>query len=94
MKLNINSIPNKAQEVYFEWHEENGLLIQTDRGKIKVVNHTGAQIWELIDGVKTVSEISSLLQSNFHAKIPSIHKDLVDFLDQLKSRSLIYLKEE
>lgn len=92
--MNSNSIPIKAQGVYFEWHEGNGLLIQTDKGKIKVVNHTGAHIWELIDGEKTVSEITSLLESNFHGKFSSICKDLIDFLDQLKNRSLIYLKEE
>lgn len=92
--MNSNSIPIKAQEVYFEWVEGEGLLVQTAKGKIKVVNHTGAHIWELIDGEKTVSEISILMDAKFHEKFSTICKDLIEFLDQLKNRSLIYLKEE
>lgn len=92
--MNQDSIPIKAQDIYFEWCEENGFLIQTTKGKLKVLNYSGAIIWDMIDGKKTVFEITSMLERNFQEKFSNINKDLVDFLYQLLNRSLIYLKEE
>ncbi len=92
--MNQKSVPIKAKEIYFEWCEDNGFLVQTNKGKLKVVNSTGALIWELIDGEKTVFELTSILETKFHEKFTTIYKDLIDFLIQLKNRSLIYLKEE
>ncbi|PKO09600.1 MAG: hypothetical protein CVU40_09900 [Chloroflexi bacterium HGW-Chloroflexi-2] len=92
-KMNLQSIPVQNQTIQFHRVDDEGLLILTDIGKIKGLNQTAAFIWETIDGTKTIAEIAKDVDAKFNSQLSSIQNDLIEFLTQLKNRSLIYLKE-
>lgn len=50
---------------------------------------TGAQVWALIDGARTLDDIIGLLQAEYEADHEEIQTDVVSFVAALKSSGLI-----
>jgi hypothetical protein len=50
---------------------------------------TGAHVWELIDGERTLNEIIDTLKSDYEANPEEIIADVNSFVDALKSAGLI-----
>ena len=92
--MEISSIPIKNKQYYYQKVENDGFLINSSIGKLKVVNSTGAQVWELIDGQNSVNDIARILELTFDITIGELQSDLINFLQALFERSLIYLKQE
>jgi len=92
--MELTSIPIKNEQIYFQIVEGNGFLINAPGGKIRIVNPTGAIVWELIDGQKSIYDIAQILESSYENTILDIQSDLINFLQTLIERSLIYLKQE
>jgi len=51
---------------------------------IYTVNEVGSRIWELIDGEKSLSEISDVIIDEFEVSNEEAEKDLIEFLQQLE----------
>ncbi len=87
-------IPVKSTQIVYQRPDREGFLINPQEGKLKVVNSTAAQVWELMDDQKTIDEIACEMAALFNRPYEEVQSDLHDFLHQLIDRSLIYLKEE
>lgn len=92
--MELSSVPIKNDQFYYQKVENKGFLINSSIGKIKVVNPTGAQVWELIDGHNSIHDIARIMESTYEITIDELHSDLIKFLQVLFERSLIYLKQE
>ena len=92
--MKLSSIPIKNEQYYYQKVKNDGFLINSSIGKIKVVNPTGAQVWELIDGHNSIHDIARIMESMFDTTIDELYSDLIKFLQALFERSLIYLKQE
>ena len=53
------------------------------------VNPMAAQIWDLLDGQRTLGEIRALLLQQYDVTPEELDKDLAEFVDQLKAEKLI-----
>jgi hypothetical protein len=49
-----------------------------------MLNETGARIWELIDGQRTVAEIRDIIAREYSVSRDRLETDLMVFLDQLR----------
>ena len=87
-------IPVKNDQIVYQRPEQDGFLINPLKGNLLAINPTGAQVWELIDGQKNIADIIQEMSGLFNQTDQEIQKDLLIFLQKLKDRSLIYLKEE
>lgn len=52
---------------------------------------TGSRIWALLDGKRTLYEISSELEQSFNAPITLIQEDVLGFINELTSRSMVHV---
>lgn len=50
---------------------------------------TGANVWELIDGQRTLDDIVGILEDEFEAEDSEIRADVVSFVEALKSAGLV-----
>lgn len=53
------------------------------------INPLAAQIWDLLDGQKTLGEIRELLLQQYDVTPEELDRDLAEFVEQLKSEKLI-----
>lgn len=68
-------------------NEEGGLLLHLESGEYHGVNATGFAIWELIDGTRTISEISDALSEQGEAG--DLVAEVSRFLEELQQRDLV-----
>jgi len=68
-------------------NEEGGLLLHLKSGQYHGVNETGFAIWELIDGVRTISDISAALTKDGEAG--SVGPEVSRFIEELRQRDLV-----
>ena len=80
--------PKKSDSVV--WREIEGehviVPIHCEAGAVNsiyVANETGARIWELIDGNRTLAEIRDMLASEFDLDPGEAGQDLGEFIAQL-----------
>jgi hypothetical protein len=50
---------------------------------------TGAPVWDMIGGARTIDEILATRQADFDAKPEQIRADLIDFLSGLEAAGLL-----
>lgn len=60
-----------------------------DMGAVYCLNSVGARIWELVDGCKTVDDITQTILSEYDVKPSQGLADLLRFLDLLKGIGVI-----
>ncbi len=53
------------------------------------INPMAAQIWDLLDGQKTLGEIRDLLLQQYDVTPEELDRDIAEFVEQLKSEKLI-----
>ena len=68
-------------------NEEGGLLLHLESGQYHGVNATGFAIWELIDGTRTISDISHALTEQGEAG--DVGAEVSRFVDELRHRDLV-----
>ncbi len=70
--------------------DRGALLFHPDTGREKVINPTGVFIWTLLDGSRSVDEISAEVQDNF-CDVPrdQISDDLVSFLEKMTEEGFV-----
>lgn len=89
--LDIKPIPNPAVISRIIDHE--AVLVLPTKGKVKVLNEVGARIWSLIDGMRTVGEIVTMVQSEYAVSAQDAQEDTCAFLSQLANREIITFSE-
>lgn len=92
--MNLTAIPYQNEQITFFKAESDGILVNPQKGKVRVLNHTGTFIWELIDAKKSVSDIIDCMDSVYAVRPDTIQTEVIHFLQELSERLLIYLKEE
>ena len=92
--MKLSAIPARNPDLTLYINDSLGYVSHPLKGKIRVLNQTGLSVWEHIDGEKTIREIKEKLENEFENSSSSIETEVIDFLVQLKERSLIYLIEE
>jgi hypothetical protein len=60
-----------------------------DLDSIYTLNQTGAAIWELIDGEKSVNDIKNRMIEQFDVTPAEAEKDLIEHLQQLEGINAI-----
>lgn len=68
-------------------NEEGGLLLHLESGQYHGVNATGFTIWELIDGTRTISDISKALSKQGAAG--DLSAEVSRFIEELRQRDLV-----
>lgn len=69
------------------------IVIQPESGKVIVLNDVGARIWSLVDGQRTISEISSIIEMEYMNIERDVLVDTVFFIQELIQKKLLQEKQ-
>ena len=62
-----------------------------DMAAIYVLNETGAHVWSLLDGVRSLSEVGAILAESYDVPSETVRADVVDLVGQLQELGMLRL---
>ncbi len=69
--------------------EDEVLILKLDTGQVSVLNPTGRQIWELMDGRRDLGEIVAHVQETYQVPRQQAEQDLEVFVQALLDRDMV-----
>lgn len=90
--LSLQSVPAVAAGVVSRDADGDAVIVHARSGKVNVVNHVGAFIWNQIDGRKSVQDIIEHVVRTFNVSPEQARQDTIAFLQSLAERNLITLE--
>jgi hypothetical protein len=87
--IESRTVPRRRREVEGHRFGPDFVLLDPSGTVLRGLNPTGAQVWELIDGLRTVEQIASAIARASGVGVERVIPDVVAFLSQLADRQLI-----
>jgi hypothetical protein len=91
--LTIDSQPIQAENVQGRVLENEAVVVLPEQGKIKVLNETGARIWSMADGRRSVREIAAQLAAEYNLPQADAEADTLAFISELMAKGVLKLAE-
>lgn len=88
MNIKDDMIFKKSEDAIERTGSEELLIFHSTVGKLFEVNSVGKNIWQLLDGKRTVEEIKEILGKEY-GNVAEINKDLSEFLNKLLKLNII-----
>lgn len=90
----LNSILSHSSSVVSRKTGKEYILVPVtdniaDMDSVYTLNETGAFIWELIDGIKTVEEITEMLGDEFDIDKKTATADVLAFIEKMQEYLVI-----
>jgi hypothetical protein len=87
--ISVSSIPSHSPRVVFRRINDECLLIPltdniADMDSLYRLNETGVFIWELIDGLRDIRDITARMSEEFDVDPSEAEKDIMLFLEQVQ----------
>tara|TARA_B100000925_G_C21636404_1_gene315273 strand:+ start:152 stop:442 length:291 start_codon:yes stop_codon:yes gene_type:complete len=89
-KINKENIFKKIKTISETDLDEEKIILNTDSGKFISINKTGSEIYEEIDGIKSVNEIILRLSEKYNNS-QKLNDDILYFIKLLFEKRLIEL---
>ena len=86
---NFDSCPRRQEQIIVQKGSKDVLLFNMDDGSYYALNEVGNRIWELCDGTHGVKQLVSILSKEYDAPAEVIEADILEVLDDLRSKNLI-----
>lgn len=86
---NLDAYPQPHPEVIARQVAGEVVLVLPLRGKVQVLNETGAFLWALLDGAHSVSDLIAALTLEFEVSADHAQADVLAFLDILLTKKVI-----
>ena len=83
------SCPKRQEQIIVQTRSKDVLLFNMDDGSYYALNEVGSRIWELCDGAHDVAQLVSLLAKEYDAPAKIIEMDILEVLEDLRSKHLI-----
>ena len=89
--LTIDSQPIHTENVQGRVLENEAVVVLPQQGKIKVLNETGARIWSMADGRRSVREIAAQIAADYNLPLAEVEADTLEFIDELMAKGVLEL---
>jgi hypothetical protein len=89
MKVKLNHCPRRQEQIIVQKGAKEVLLFNMDDGSYYALNEVGNRIWELCDGTHGMAEMVCMLAKEYGAPAEIIETDILELLDDLRSKNLI-----
>lgn len=87
-----SQIPHPVSGVKLEILDDETLLYHPSLTKAIYLNPTATIVWRLIDGERSIDEITEILKSSFPNGTENISSDVLSVLESLEGQGAITLK--
>jgi hypothetical protein len=65
------------------------VLVDPKKGMVRVLNPTGARIWEMIDGRRTVADLAACIGAEYSIEASRAQADTITFCEDLVRRGVL-----
>lgn len=79
----------KRKNIPWRTIEDQAVAVNPKTSLVYPLNAVAARIWQLIDGIKDINEISELICQEFEVGKTVAKSDTISFISQLKDAGLI-----
>lgn len=93
MTLNASTIVERMPASAFHRFGGDTVVLDPSGTLLRGLNGTGARVWELLDGHKTLSEISQSLAREFQIPLERVEPEVTAFIELLAKKQLVCVKE-
>ena len=92
--LSDRRVPRRKDTLTHEVTDSDEVVIYDSNGpQLLVLNDMAAGIWLMIDGERSIDDITAEIVNNIEAERATVTRDVVAFLGQLEQRKLIAWQE-
>ena len=88
-KIQLDSIPVISRDVVGRIYDQEGVLVNTRKAQIKVINEVGAYIWSMVDGIRSVQDIARAVSTQYDVELDQAEQDTLEFVRDLSQKGLI-----
>ena len=92
--ISFDSILYQNPNVVSRVVENEAVLIIPEQGEVKVLNEVGSRIWELVDGKRSIQDISSLICLEFDVDQETAEQDTLEFISDIIDKGIIKISPE
>jgi hypothetical protein len=82
-------IPNKSPDLIWREMKDGTVIISPDDGQVRVLNDVGTLVWQLLDGHKSVGDISNYVAEEYEISAADAVNDVEIFLQELDQRDIL-----
>jgi hypothetical protein len=87
-------VPKRSEKTASRLVDGEAVVVSPSQGIVRILNDVGSRVWELMDGVRSVLDISEAIAVEFHALRDEVEKDVAEFLNELAEKGLVVLRDE
>jgi Coenzyme PQQ synthesis protein D (PqqD) len=87
--ISPDSRPSPSPQAVFRGMRDGGVLLHLGSGQYHGLNETGVLIWRLLDGERTVADVTSALRAEVSDPPEDLEGYVSGFLDGLRERDLV-----
>ena len=90
--MQMDDIPQRDLQVVDQTVDGEKVLVHPRQGVVRVLNITGAFLWDRIDGRRSVAELASEMAERYEVSPDQAQKDALTFFEDLAQRGVIGLR--
>lgn len=94
MRFTPDRIPCRVQGAESSGLGRELVILDPAGRMLRALNASGARIWELVDGQRTVQQIADALAAELRAEPDRVLRDTVALIEALAARELIVAMQE
>jgi hypothetical protein len=87
--MDLNDIPEISEEIVVDEVDGEKIVIRPEDGKVNTLNETGAKILGLIDGKRSVNEISDEIARLYSIGKNIAQSDVLELINKLEEKKII-----
>lgn len=87
--VSLNSCISKNKKVPWRIVEGEAILVDVSGASITHLNEVGAEIWNSIDGKKSIFDIARHIQNLFEVDEQTTQKDTLEFIGLLTKKGVV-----
>lgn len=87
--MQLNDILTRTPEIVSRMLDGEAVLVDPRRGMVRVLNSTGARLWEQIDGRRTVADLAADLAVEYGIEPAQAQADALAFCTDLVKRGAL-----
>jgi hypothetical protein len=85
----VTRTPTVANEIIWRQLDNNAVIVSPQSGEVRVLNHLGTVIWQMLTEQYSVADIVDHLTDNYQVTPIQAQQDVILFLQELNERGLI-----
>ena len=90
--LNADDVPVRVPTVTTTRSGDEAVLVLPALGQIKVLNDVGARVWDLLDGVRSIADIVSVVCAEYDVERECAEPDTMIFLEEMQGKGLLLVR--